>query len=260
VLKGVAVTAMEIGSKGRIVAPPTMAELAADELRRMILAGDLALGERLVESRLTEQLGVSRPPLREALQSLMHEGLVVARPPRGLIVRPLTRHDVYEIVTLREDLEALAVRLAVPVRSAADLEPCRAALRAFEEAGRSGDEGLFTQRKFDFHLSLVALAGHSRLTEAYRALSLQMQLCMALNRTALRDRESLMENVERHRELLEIVEAGDPDAAQRALADHGHSFFLIDVVDRLDGGTQASEAWLVRRRERTMARSEATRG
>lgn len=250
-------SAVEIGSRGRIVAPPTMAELATEELRRMILAGELALGERLVEARLTERLGVSRPPLREALQALLHEGLVVARPPRGLIVRPLTRHDVYEIVTLREDLEALAVRLAVPVRSPDALEPCRVALRDFEEAGRSGDEGVFTQRKFDFHLSIVALAGHSRLTEAYRALSLQMQLCMALNRTALRDRESLLENVERHRELLEIIEAGDPDAAQRALAEHGHSFFLIDVVDRLDGGTPASEEWLARRRERTMARSSS---
>ncbi|WP_374203909.1 GntR family transcriptional regulator [Pseudonocardia sp. ICBG601] len=239
-------TAVQTGTGGRIVAPPSMAELATDALRAMIFSGELALGERLVEARLTERLGVSRPPLREALQTLTHEGLVVAHPRRGATVRTLTRHDVYEIVTLREDLEALAVRLGVPVRVPERLERCRAALAAFEEVGRAGDESRFLHHKFEFHLSLVALAGHSRLTEAYRALSFQMQLCMAMNRTARR--ESLLENVERHRELLAVVEAGDPEVAQRALTEHGHTSFLLDLVDRLDGGTPESEEWLARRR------------
>ncbi|MDN5914831.1 MAG: GntR family transcriptional regulator [Pseudonocardia sp.] len=241
-------TAVEIGGRDRIVVPPSMAELATSALRRMILSGELALGERLVESKLTERLGVSRPPLREALQTLGHEGLVVAHPRRGVAVRSLTRHDIYEIVTLREELEAFAVRLGVPVRDEQRLLACRDALAAFADAGRAGDEGVFTQRKYDFHLSIVAVAGHRRLTEAYRSLSLQMQLCMALNRSARRDRESLMQNVERHRELLEIVEAGDPDAVLAALAGHGHGSFLVDVVDRLDGGTPESEEWLSRRR------------
>lgn len=242
-------TAVQAG-RGRIVAPPSMAELATATLRGMILSGELALGERLVEAKLTELLGVSRPPLREALQALSHDGLVVAHPRRGAVVRSLTRHDVYEIVTLREELESYAVRIGVPVRDPRRLADCRAALEAFAEAGRAGDEGLFTQRKYEFHLSIVAVAGHSRLTEAYRALSLQMQLCMALNRSARRDRESLAGNVERHRELLAIVEAGDPEAVLVALADHGHGSFLVEVVDQLDGGSPESEEWLARRRAR----------
>ena len=232
----------------RIVAPPSMAELATNALRAMILSGELRLGGRLVEARLTEQLGVSRPPLREALQRLVHEGLVVTHPRRGAAVRSLTRHDVYEIVTLREELEAFAVRLGIPVREPARLQDLRDALDAFEAAGRSGDEGVFTQRKYDFHLAVVALAGHDRLTEAYRALSLQMQLCMAMNRSARRDRESLLENVERHRDLLRIIEAGDPETVQAALTDHGHASFLLDVIDRLEGGTPESEQWLAARR------------
>lgn len=243
-------TAVQAGGRARIVAPPSMAELATSAVRSMILSGELALGERLVEAKLTELLGVSRPPLREALQRLSHEGLVVTHPRRGAVVRTLTRHDVYEIVTLREELESYAVRIGVPVRDEQRLADCRAALEAFAEAGDQGDEGQFTQRKYDFHLSIVAAAGHSRLTEAYRALSLQMQLCMALNRSARRDRESLLQNVERHRELLGIVEAGDPEAVLVALEDHGHGSFLVEVVDRLDGGTPESEAWLARRRVR----------
>lgn len=242
-------TTVEHGA-GRIVAPPSMAALATDALRAMIFSGELQLGERLIEARLTERLGVSRPPLREALQTLAHEGLVVVHPRRGATVRTLTRHDVFEIVTLREELESFAVRLALPVRSPSRLEDCRAALHAFEQAGRAGDGTHFMQRKFEFHLTLVALAGHARLTEAYRALSFQMLLCYALNRAARRDVETLLENVERHRELLAVVEAGDPDEAQRALAEHGHGSFLFDVVDQLEGGTPESEAWLAARRER----------
>ncbi|MFC3450529.1 GntR family transcriptional regulator [Amycolatopsis speibonae] len=235
---------------GRIIAPPSMADLATQALRAMILSGELPPGTRLVEAKLTERLGVSRPPLREALQVLAFEGLVVPHPRRGVIVRPLTRHDVYEIITLREELEAFAVRIGIPVRSPERLQACRNALAAFEQAGLDGDEGVFTQRKYDFHQSIVALAGHERVTEAYRALSLQMQLCMALNRSARRDAESLLQNVERHRELLTIIEGGDPEAVLKALADHGHSSFLGEVVDQLDGGTPDSERWLTERRGR----------
>lgn len=241
-------TAVQPDRDGRIVAPPSMAELATQALRAMILSGELGLGERLVEAKLTDRLGVSRPPLREAFQTLTHEGLVVPHPRRGVIVRPLTRHDVYEIVTLREELESFAVRIGIPVRSPERLQACRDALAAFEAAGREGDEGVFTQRKYDFHQSIVALAGHDRLTETYRALSLQVQLCMALNRAARRDGESLMQNVERHRDLLAVIETGDAQAVLRALAEHGHGSFLLDVVDQLDGPSPESEAWLARRR------------
>ncbi|BBG03186.1 MULTISPECIES: GntR family transcriptional regulator [Pseudonocardia] len=244
-------TAVQSGLSGRIVVPPSMADLATDAIRAMIFSGELALGERLVEARLTERLGVSRPPLREALQRLGHEGLVASHPRRGATVRRLSRHDVYEIVTLREELESIAVRLGIPVRSPARLARCHDALRSFSETAREADESRFLQRKFDFHLAVVDLAGHSRLTDAYRALSSQLQLCMALNRTARRDRESLLENVERHRELLAVIEDGDPQIVQQALTEHGHGSFLLDVVDQLDGGSPESEEWLARRRGRS---------
>src|SRR3954464_4542740 len=92
---------------------PSLVQLAADAIRRMILAGELAEGERLIEERLTEQLGISRPPLREALRVLGQEGLIVARPRRGSTVATLTAQDVFEILTLRTALERLAIELGV---------------------------------------------------------------------------------------------------------------------------------------------------
>ncbi|WP_425341939.1 hypothetical protein [Amycolatopsis coloradensis] len=73
---------------------------------------------------------------------------------------------------------------------------------------------------------------------------------MAPNRSARRGGESLPQNVERHRELLTIIEGGDPEVVLKALADHGHGSFLDEVVDRLDGGTSDSERWPAERRSR----------
>lgn len=228
----------------RIASPPSMSELASDAVRRMILSGELRPGDRVVENRLTERLGVSRPPLREALKQLGHEGLIVRHPRRGAVVTPLTQHDVYEIVTMREELETMAVRLGVPVRDPALLRPVEDALRDIERAAEDGDEGAATEHGFAFHHAVVGLAGHRRLADAYHALALQMQLCMGLNRSARRDREDLAGNAARHRELLDVIKTGDPTAALAAQATHGHRTFLAELVDGLGGATPQSQAWL----------------
>ncbi len=214
----------------------------------MILGGEVRPGERLVESRLTEQLGVSRPPVREALQQLEHEGLVVHSGRRGLAVRELTRHDVYEIVTLRDDLEQLALRLTLPVLDDARLAPVVAALEDLEGAAAAGLGGAaLVERGYAFHLALVALSGHQRLVSAYRDLGLQMQLCMSAN-IASRTHEDAAGNAARHRVLLDVLRTGDLDAVLAALADHGHRSFLTSVAADLPGGSLESDAWLARPR------------
>lgn len=232
------------GEAVRIVGPPSMSQLAADAVRKMILSGRLQPGDRVVENQLTHQLGVSRPPLREALRVLEQEGLLVQQPRRGAIVVPITLHDVYEIFTLRDQLERMAVELGVPVRVPARLERCRTALRELEEAARAGDAATVTDRAFDFHLAVVGLAGHRRLEDAYRSLSLQMRLCMAMNQRARVSDEGLWGNVERHRAILETLERGDRQEVVELLADHGQHTFILELGPSLDGRSAEAEAWL----------------
>lgn len=232
------------GEAVRIVGPPSMSQLAADAVRKLILSGRLQPGDRVVENQLTHQLGVSRPPLREALRVLEQEGLLVQQPRRGAIVVPITLHDVYEIFTLRDQLERMAVELGVPVRVPARLERCRTALRELEEAARAGDAATVTDRAFDFHLAVVGLAGHRRLEDAYRSLSLQMRLCMAMNQRARVSDEGLWGNVERHRAILETLERGDRQEVVELLADHGQHTFILELGPSLDGRSAEAEAWL----------------
>jgi len=232
------------GRVAQIVAPPSLASLAVDSLTEIILSGDFLPGDRLVEERLCEQLGVSRPPVREALKELEHAGLVVQIPRRGAMVAPLTQHDVYEIVTLRNRLEQMAMELALPDLDAERLARCRAALAAMDAIVPEGTEAAMIRAGFDFHISVVGLAGHRRLEATYRSMALQLQLCMAMNNRARRNLEDLAGNVERHRTLLTVIEGGDLTEVQSALREHGHQTFLFDVVPQLDGATEQSTQWL----------------
>lgn len=204
----------------------SLVQLAANAIRRMILAGELAEGERLIEERLTDQLGISRPPLREALRVLEQEGLIVTRPRRGSMVATLTDQDVFEILTLRSALERLAIELGVPVQVPERLKVAQEALLEMERCAEAQDRGSLVQAGYRFHSSLVALAGHRRLEEAYASVQQQLLLCMARNLYAREHyHEGLPEHVARHRYLLELVEAGDPAAVLAELAVHGERSF-----------------------------------
>lgn len=228
----------------RIEPPPSMTQLAAVALRSMILAGELRPGDRVVENQLTETLGVSKPPLREAMRVLEQEGLIVRTPRRGAVVAPLTLHDVYEIFTLRHSLERLAIDLGVPSRSPARVARCRDAYAALARAAEDGDAAAVTERGFEFHLAVVGLAGHRRIEDAYRALALQLQLCMGMNRLARRSRETLLGDALRHRGILELIESGDTDGLRHELVHHGDKTFLLDADNNFPGGSPESLAWL----------------
>jgi DNA-binding GntR family transcriptional regulator len=206
---------------------PSLVHLAADAIRTMVLSGQLAPGERLIEERLTEELGISRPPLREALRLLQQEGLIETRPRRGSVVTTMTDQDVFEILTLRSAYERLAVELSVPIQDATRLDACRRALHRMEECAAMEDRGALVEAAYAFHASIVALAGHRRLNESYAAVQRQVLLCMARNLyTREHEYEDLPTHVGRHRHLLEVIEAGDPDAVLAELAVHGERSFL----------------------------------
>ncbi|GAA1622100.1 MULTISPECIES: GntR family transcriptional regulator [Brevibacterium] len=223
---------------------PSLSVLARQALERTILEGNYLPGERLVEERLCAELGISRPPLREALKELAHTGLVEHTPRKGVRIMSITQHDVFEIATLRRELESMALRLALPTLVPDRVARCEAALETMREIADSGSEGDMVAAGFEFHYAVVGLAGHARIESTYRAMAMQLQMCMALNNQARREIEDLDGNVARHAHMLEVILRGDIDEIETALDNHGNLSFLIDVVDRLDGATPESDRWL----------------
>lgn len=213
---------------------PSLVALAADSIRKMILAGDYAPGDRLLEEKLTAELAISRPPLREALRILENDGLITTLPRRGSTVTTLTQRDVYEILTLRSTLERMAFELGIPVAREELLEAPRSALEAMEKCALQCDRGALVQAGYAFHSALIGIADHRRLSDTYASVQQQLLLCMARN-LIVREQyyESLQEHVARHRVLLELVESGDRAAALAELAVHGEgSFEKLEALRR----------------------------
>ena len=228
----------------RIGDPPSIVALAADALRAMILSGQLAPGDRVVENRVSDDLGVSRPPLREAMKMLENEGLIQMVPRRGAIVTPMTLQDMYEIVTLRAALEEMAVRLGVPVTVQSRLDRLRSAIETLENNAALGREDLASNDSFEFHLALVGLSGHRRLEDDYRAMALQLRLYMNMNRRVRASFESLVQRAARHRVLFDLVVAGDAEAVLASLTGPDSLSIVREVGPTLPPGSDEAAAWL----------------
>jgi DNA-binding GntR family transcriptional regulator len=242
----VAISELRVQAEGdNRLQSPSLVALAVASIRNGILAGHYQPGERLHEERLTRELDISRPPLREALRLLENEGLVFTRPRRGSFVATLTDRDVYEILTLRSALERTAFELGIPVRDPSLLDPAREALADMERFARLEDRGALVQAGYAFHSRLIRIAEHRRLEEIYASVQQQVLLCMSRNLIA-RERlhESLEKHAARHRHLLELVESGDAKAALAELAAHGERSFDANVVHR--HGLPPAEAELQR--------------
>lgn len=139
------------------------------QVRAAIVENRYPPGQRLVEQRIAEQLGLSRTPVREALRMLEAEGLVVSERNRGAIVRPLSPTEVVDLYGLRIQLESYAVEVATERATEADLRELMAAADAFGDVRRSVDvdtvEGvrLLHDGNRRFHDGILAAARHHRL-------------------------------------------------------------------------------------------------
>jgi DNA-binding GntR family transcriptional regulator len=209
---------------------PSLVDLATDRIRELLLSGTLQPGERLREEWLSARLGISRPPLREAIRILTHQGLLERLPRRGVRVVTLTSRDVVDIYSLRAVLDRFALELAVPELNRDRLEPMREAVREMRESVATGNHPGYVGANRKFHMSLIALADNTRLTMTYEMLMNQMQMLMSINlhRESLDDTEI---GVRRHEELLAAIETGDLQLALAALAAHGERNFLPNDPD-----------------------------
>lgn len=190
-------------------------DLIVIELRKAILAGDLAVGAPLGEVEIAAQLGVSRGPLREAAQRLVQEGLLVSVPGRGLRVRRIGVEEVPDLYEARLALEAHAARrLAQRPNSLeiAELEACLARLVAVS----AGDEALaIADADLEFHRQLVDLVGSQRMSARASTLLAETRIANLSAHDAYLARRTVSPT---YRELIDAIKAGDGETAADALS------------------------------------------
>jgi DNA-binding GntR family transcriptional regulator len=195
----------------------TLWQRVHEHLREEILSGRMQPGTVLQEVALAASLGVSRGPLREAIGRLAAEGLVTVRPRRGAVVRALSRDEFLEAYQVREALETLGIRLAVPRLGADETAALEALVDEMAEHAESGDADGFFEANDRFHRALVEASGNVRIIEMHGQLLGQMGRYRA---RSLALRGNLARSVGEHRTILRAVRAGDAERAARLLGEH----------------------------------------
>ncbi|MGW0806844.1 GntR family transcriptional regulator [Nonomuraea sp. NPDC002799] len=192
----------------------TLRDEVTSELRRRILSGEFAQGERLVEDRLAASLGVSRNPVRESIRVLATEGFVEVVPRFGATVARLSAEEGEELFDVRMAIEGLAARLAARKRSPAAARRLRQVLEQAKEAVESGHLEQVADLNTAFHLAVGEAAGNSYLSLMMKPM-LQRAQWVFTQTAATRGPHSWSE----HLGLCEAIVAGDEDEAQaRAVA------------------------------------------
>ena len=193
----------------------SLSKVVSEKIRGQILAGRLKPGERLVEDRLSAELGVSRVPVREALRGLSMEGLVRLEPNRGASVTEVTPQLLAELVEVRTLLEALNARLAARRHDPEIVALLQDTLRRGNEAAQSGTADELAQLNAEFHERLAEASRNSVLSDIMRSLRERTGLAFSINGRA-RAREDWRE----HAGVLAAVIEGDEEIAALLAARH----------------------------------------
>ncbi len=177
-----------------------------DEIRRRIIEGEYAPGDRIVERELAAELAVSRVPVREALRTLRVEGFLddVAR--RGVIVRRLDRRDVEELFDVRESLEVLACRLAAQHADTRGLRRLQGTLGRARKALDAGDVRMIGRANEDFHDEIIVLADHQLLANLLEPLQGRLHWLF-------RQIDDVRALCEEHETLYDAIASGSPETA-----------------------------------------------
>ena len=195
----------------------TLKERVYKDLLELIVAGDIPLGSQIDEREIAQQLSVSRTPLREAIGTLVKEGLVEYRPYRGNFVRSFTAEEVSDLYEVRKVLEGLAVRLAVKRLSDQDVEDLGAILDELETALEQNDLDLFSAADRRFHEAIATLSGNATLIESLNRLGLQVRI---LRYVANRDAEVIRRTALERPRILAALKARDAEQAAQLMEVH----------------------------------------
>ncbi|WP_248583567.1 GntR family transcriptional regulator [Nocardioides sp. InS609-2] len=209
-------------------APSISRSLLRDDVHRRlqdaIVEGTLAPGEQLRDLELADWLGVSRTPVREALQRLGEAGLVVASPGRSTVVTTLDVRAVREARDVVAAMHEVAVRESVAALTAKDIKAMRAANRRFRAALRSGDIAAALEADDELHGVPVGVADNRAIVAVLAQFTPVVRRAELLRFAGLTGRDS----VALHEQLISHCEAGDAEAAARVAFDTWHSLETED--------------------------------
>ncbi|WP_299792989.1 GntR family transcriptional regulator [uncultured Marivita sp.] len=197
--------------------PKSLRELALEHLRKSIVSGNLKMGQTLSERSISEELGVSKSPVREALAQLRDEGLVSIEPQKGARVFSLSESEVAQICDFRQAIETAAFELALKRSPNALADDMARVVSEMKSARQAGNERRYLELDTEFHHLIFFHAGNDYLTSSYtryvgKIAALRTHLAKLPQHTEL--------SYEEHVGLAKAVRKGDMSVIRDLLSQH----------------------------------------
>lgn len=203
--------------EGSALVIQTMQEAAVGHLRNLIISGQLIPGQRLLQEDLAEKLGISRTPIREALQRLANEGLVNISSYKGATVAKFSASEMIEVYSVRIALESYAASLATQNITEADLERLEVLMKEMGTAFQNKEFEHLLEAHHKLHSNIYAIAGKQRL---YEHIIQYLDLANLYQRMALSLGRGANDPIKEHIDILETLRKRDADAAGRMMRTH----------------------------------------
>jgi len=218
--------------------PPLLKEQAFTAVRHLILEGSLAPGTFVSEGELAEALGMSKTPIRSALERLAELGFVSISPQRGIIVRELSIREVNEHYDIRMALESFVLRHVAGRLSDAQRAQLGDNIAAQQAAVEAGDISAYTEADGNFHLLFCEFLDNEQILRVMR--HQRDKLSLVVQRIHRREPQRMRLSTHEHQEILQAVEGGDGELAASRLISHlagGKHWHLPPPAPALSSGT-----------------------
>ncbi|WP_171103019.1 GntR family transcriptional regulator [Ruegeria sp. HKCCD7255] len=201
----------------RAIQRQSLPDVIASDLRERILSGDLAEGETIRQEALADEYDVSRMPVREALKQLDAEGLVQLTNNRGATVTEHSLAEIAEIFDLRALLEVDLFRRAIPAMTTAEFAACAKILEQMQQSYDANDVSAWGALNHKFHTALYAAADRRLTNDLLHRVALQSDRYVRMHLSVMEQREPARKE---HRQLLQLAQTGQVDAACTLLSHH----------------------------------------
>lgn len=192
-------------------------EIVLSELRNAIFMREIQPGDRLVETTIANSMGISRTPVREALRQLESEGLAVNIPRKGTVVKGICLEDANEIYDIREALEGLAARRACMNISRKEIKELRQIIKDMDKCIKACDENTYGEIHNRYNRIIINSCRNKRLIAQMESI---YEYLKSLRQISLMTTERKVEALKEHIEIIDAIEIGDEDAAERLTRKH----------------------------------------
>lgn len=208
----------------------SVVEVATRYIEELIVTGKLQPGEQIKEEDIAGQLDISRPPIREALNSLEGQGIVVRKPRKGAFVIETTEADVWEIYTLKAELYAMATGLAIDNITDESIDALEQIVGEMQQITDTERRSVLKYQKLhrSFHVKIMEIAGNQRLLKFASSLHKQIR---RYSFQTLSYEDHLRESNEYHQRIFALIRQKDRQNAPKVMKEHIlHAMqFLLDT-------------------------------